>query len=302
MESTISVEGLGKRYGATVAVRDLSFTVEPGKVTGFLGPNGAGKSTTMRVILGLDRPTTGRALIAGVPYASIPAPTRVVGSLLDAGAVHPGRTARAHLGWIARASGVDLRRVGAALDRVGIAHAADRPAAALSLGMRQRLGLAAALLGDPSVLILDEPLNGLDPQGIVWLRGLLKEFADAGGTVLVSSHLMNEMQATADHVIVIARGELLASVGVAELAARTAGSVRVDGPGARALVPELRQRGARVEHAPATPDAFDVTGLDPLEIGRLALGAGVALRELAPRRTGLEAAFMDLTTSERTSG
>ncbi|WP_447648095.1 ABC transporter ATP-binding protein [Microbacterium forte] len=291
----VQVHGLTKRYGKTTVVDDLTFTVREGTVTGFLGPNGAGKSTTMRMILGLDRPTGGRSLIGGVPYARLRNPTRVVGSLLDASSIHPHRTARAHLAWIARSSAVPASRIDRVLERVGITDAARTPAADLSLGMRQRLGLAGALLGDPRVLILDEPLNGLDPEGIVWLRGLLKDFAARGGTVLLSSHLMNEMQATAEHVVVIARGQLIADVSVAELAARTSGTVRVEGDGAAGITDSLTTRGGHVDTHDETPDAFTVTGLDPAEINRVAWSHDVALRVLAPTGASLEDAFLTLT-------
>src|SRR5690606_37553908 len=213
----IRVRGLTKRYGATTAVDHLDFDVHPGVVTGFLGPNGAGKSTTMRMILGLDTPTAGTATVNGRRYRDLPAPTREVGSLLDPGAAHPGRTARAHLLWLARGASLPHRRVEEVLDLVGLASAAHRRVGGFSLGMRQRLGIAAALLGDPGVLLFDEPVNGLDPEGIRWIRGLLRDLAAEGRTVLVSSHLMSEMQATADHVLVIGRGRLIADVGVAEL-------------------------------------------------------------------------------------
>ncbi|MDQ0646504.1 ABC-2 type transport system ATP-binding protein [Microbacterium natoriense] len=295
IDGAIQIEHLSKSYGATTVVDDLTFTVHPGTVTGFLGPNGAGKSTTMRMILGLDRPSNGRALIGGRPYAQWPSPTRLVGSLLDASAIHPGRTARAHLSWIARSSAVPASRIDTVLDRVGIADAADRPAGGLSLGMRQRLGLAGALLGDPRVLILDEPLNGLDPEGIVWLRHLLKDFAETGGTVLLSSHLMNEMQATADHVVVIAQGRLIADVSVAELAARTSGTIHVGGDGAAQIIDALAKRGGHVENADDSPDRFTVTGIDPAEINRIAWSHDVTLRELARTGASLETAFLTLT-------
>lgn len=295
IDGGVQVDHLSKKYGATTVVDDLTFTVHPGTVTGFLGPNGAGKSTTMRMILGLDRPSSGRALIGGRPYAHWPTPTRLVGSLLDASAIHPGRTAHAHLAWIARSSAVPAARIDTVLHRVGIADAAHRPAGGLSLGMRQRLGIAGALLGNPRVLILDEPLNGLDPEGIVWLRHLLKEFAEAGGTVLLSSHLMNEMQATADHVVVIARGRLIADVSVAELAAKTSGTIHIDGDGAARITDALVERGGHVENEDDSPDRFTVTGVDPAEINRIAWSHDVTLRELAPTGASLETAFLTLT-------
>jgi ABC-2 type transport system ATP-binding protein len=223
MEATIEVSGLHKRYGATVAVDDLSFTVAPGQVTGFVGPNGAGKSATIRMILGLDAPDAGTALIGGRPYAQLRTPLREVGSLLDAAALHPGRRARDHLLWIAHANGLPTRRVDEMIDLVGLAANARKPGGSLSLGMRQRLGLAAALIGDPPVLLLDEPVNGLDPDGIGWIRGLLRALAAEGRAVLVSSHLMSELEDSADHLVVIGRGRLIADVAVRDLIAATSG-------------------------------------------------------------------------------
>src|SRR5918993_3628889 len=209
MSTTIEVRDLRKRYGRTVAVDGLSFTVAPGEVTAFVGPNGAGKSTTMRMILGLDAPDEGAALVGGQQYRSLPSPLRVVGALLDAGAVHPGRRARDHLLWMARAAGLPRGRVEEVVELVGLGPVAGRRAGALSLGMRQRLGLAGALLGDPPVLVLDEPVNGLDPQGIVWVRNLLRSLAGQGRTVLLSSHLMTEMAMTAEDLVVIGAGRLI---------------------------------------------------------------------------------------------
>ncbi len=206
----IEVSNLTKRYRGGTAVDDLSFTVEPGRVTGFLGPNGAGKSTTIRLILGLDRPTGGHATVNGRPYASLPRPLTAVGALLEAGDLHPTRTAREHLRWLARSNGLGEKRIGEVLEATGMSEAAGRRAKTLSLGMKQRLGVAAALLGDPGVLILDEPVNGLDPEGVVWIRKLMKGLAAEGRTVLVSSHLMAEMALTAEHLVVIGRGRLLA--------------------------------------------------------------------------------------------
>jgi ABC-2 type transport system ATP-binding protein len=206
-----------KTYGPTIAVDRLSVTVQPGRVTGFLGPNGAGKTTTMRLLLGLERPDTGTALVSGRPYRALARPLHEVGALLDAGAVHPGRTARAHLGWLAAASGLEEARIAEVLDLTGLSAVAGRRVGGFSLGMRQRLGLAAALLADPQILILDEPVNGLDPEGIRWIRGLLRGLAAQGRTILVSSHLISEMAMTADHLVVIGRGRLLADAPVAEL-------------------------------------------------------------------------------------
>ncbi|GAA3982703.1 ABC transporter ATP-binding protein [Thermobifida alba] len=291
----IRVRGLTKRYGATTAVDRLDFDVHPGVVTGFLGPNGAGKSTTMRMILGLDTPTAGTATVNGRRYRDLPAPTREVGALLDPGAAHPGRTARAHLLWLARGAGLPRRRVEEVLDLVGLASAAHRRVGGFSLGMRQRLGIAAALLGDPGVLLFDEPVNGLDPEGIRWIRGLLRDLAAEGRTVLVSSHLMSEMQATADHVLVIGRGRLIADVGVAELTARGSGDVRVAAADPAVLAAALAAEGAAVRTA--DDGALLVGGLDAARVGEVALRRRIALRELTPRRASLEEAFMELTAA-----
>jgi ABC-2 type transport system ATP-binding protein len=223
--TSISVRGLAKRYGAAFAVDDLTFDVRPAAVTGFLGPNGSGKSTTMRLIMGLDAPTRGTATIDGRPYRALDRPLRTVGALLEARSFHPGRTARAHLTALAAGGGIDRRRVEEVLGLVGLSDAASRRAGTFSLGMGQRLGIAAALLGDPRVLLLDEPVNGLDPEGVRWIRGLMRSLAAEGRTVLVSSHLIGEVAQTADHVIVIAGGRLLADQPTAELAARGGGSL-----------------------------------------------------------------------------
>jgi ABC-2 type transport system ATP-binding protein len=215
----ITTDHLSKRFRRTLAVDDLTVEVRPGRVTGFLGPNGAGKTTTIRMLLGLDTPSTGTALLAGHAYRDLTHPLRVVGSLLDASAVHGGRTARAHLAWVAASNRLASRRIGEVLERTGLSDVADRRVATFSLGMRQRLGIAVALLGDPAVLVLDEPVNGLDPEGIRWIRRLMRSLADEGRTVLLSSHLITEMEQTADHLLVIGRGRLIADVGVAELTA-----------------------------------------------------------------------------------
>ncbi|MEY9212577.1 ATP-binding cassette domain-containing protein [Thermobifida halotolerans] len=290
----IRVRGLTKRYGDTLAVDHLTFDVNPGVVTGFLGPNGAGKSTTMRMILGLDTPTSGTATVNGRRYRDLSAPLHEVGALLDPGAAHPGRTAHAHLLWLARGAGLPRRRVEEVLDLVGLSSVAGRRVGGFSLGMRQRLGIAAALLGDPGVLLFDEPVNGLDPEGILWVRGLLGDLAAEGRTVLVSSHLMNEMQATADHVLVIGRGRLIADMGVAELTARGgSGGVRVASADPAALTAALAEEGASVRSGDG--DALLVGGLDAARVGEIALHRRIALRELTPQRTSLEAAFMELT-------
>ena len=219
-EISIAVTGLRKRFGTTLALDGMSFTVEPGQVTGFVGPNGAGKSTTMRVILGLDTPDAGTALVGGQPYRSLPCPLLVVGSLLDAGALQPGRTARNHLLWLAHSQGLTGARVDAVLEQAGLTGVARRRAGGFSLGMRQRLGIAAAMLGDPPALLLDEPFNGMDPEGIVWIRGFLRSLAAEGRAVLLSTHLMSELQDTADHVVVVGRGRVLADRTMPELLAR----------------------------------------------------------------------------------
>jgi ABC-2 type transport system ATP-binding protein len=240
----IEVSNLTKRYRGGTAVDDLSFTVEPGRVTGFLGPNGAGKSTTIRLILGLDRPSSGHATVKGRPYASLDRPLTVVGALMDAGDLHPTRSAREHLRWLARSNGIGERRVGEVLEATGMAAVARKHAKTLSLGMKQRLGVAAALLGDPEVLILDEPVNGLDPEGVVWIRNLMKGLAAEGRTVLVSSHLMSEMALTAEHLVVIGRGRLLADTSTKAFIAAHAGA---DGGGASLEEAFMRLTGASVE-------------------------------------------------------
>jgi ABC-2 type transport system ATP-binding protein len=291
----IEVHQLAKRYGAAVAVEGLSFTVHPGRVTGFLGPNGAGKSTTMRVILGLDAPTAGRATIGGQPYARLRRPLHQVGALLDAGAVYGGRTARNHLLAIAASNSISARRVDEVLGLVGLDSAtARRRVRGFSLGMRQRLGIAAALLGDPGVLMFDEPVNGLDPEGIAWIRGLFQQLAAEGRTVFVSSHLMSEMALTAEHLIVIGRGRLVADTPIAEFVRQgSGGDVLVRSPAAPTLAVLLHRRGATV-----TADAggaLAVTGLDAAAIGDLAAAHHLPVHELTPRRASLEEAFMELT-------
>ncbi|MFF1873764.1 ABC transporter ATP-binding protein [Kitasatospora herbaricolor] len=292
----IEVQGLSKSYGQTLAVDDLSFGVAPGVVTGFLGPNGAGKTTSMRMILGLDRPTAGRALIGGRPYAELADPLRQVGALLDAHAVHGGRTARGHLRWLAHSNGLPDARVDAVLDQVGLAEVARKRIKGFSLGMRQRLGVAGALLGDPPVLLLDEPVNGLDPEGIRWIRTLLRGLAAEGRAVLVSSHLMTEMALTADHLVVIGRGRLLADASTAEFIDRH-GRTRVR---VRAVDPDklsalLRGPGADLTAEPAEDGAWEVTGAEPERIAALAAANGVVLYEIAVQRDSLEEAFMRMT-------
>ncbi|GIF42628.1 multidrug ABC transporter ATP-binding protein [Actinoplanes xinjiangensis] len=285
---------LTKRFGATIAVDGLSFTVRPGRVTGFLGPNGAGKSTTMRMIVGLDRPDAGDATVGGRPYRTHPAPLCAVGALLEGRAVHRGRTARQHLLGLARTHGIPARRVAAVLALAGLTEVADRRAGGFSLGMSQRLGVASALLGDPAVVILDEPVNGLDPDGVLWIRTLLKDLAAQGRTVLVSSHLMSETAVTADHLLIVGAGRLLADVGVEELIAR-AGANRcvVRSPDADRLHPALIAAGATVTRP--EPDSLVVEGLAAEEIGTAAAANHAVLYELTPHRASLEQAYMDLT-------
>ncbi|GAA1005200.1 ABC transporter ATP-binding protein [Streptomyces thermogriseus] len=289
----IEVRGLTKRYGEVLAVDDLTFTVRPGEVTGFLGPNGAGKSTTLRMILGLDAPTSGTATVGGRPYAAHPAPLRAVGALLDAGAVLPSRTARHHLLALAASNGIPRRRVAEVLAEVGLESVARRRTGTYSLGMRQRLGVAAALLGDPPVLILDEPLNGLDPEGIVWMRELMRRMAAQGRAVLMSSHLMSELELTADHLVVIGRGRLIADTSMtAFIDAHSSSEVLVRSPQTRML---RRMLGPAAEVREEGTDGLVVTGLDAARIGALAAAGGVELHELTPRRASLEQAFMNLT-------
>jgi len=290
----IEIESLSKRYGDRYAVRDLTFSVHPGRVTGFLGPNGAGKSTTMRAILGLDLPTAGRILVDGFPYTSFARPLTHVGALLDASGVHPGRSARQHLRAVAAAGKLPDRRVAEVLARVGLTDVAERRVGGFSLGMRQRLGIATALLGDPGILLFDEPVNGLDPEGIRWIRDLMKELAAEGRTVFVSSHLMSEMEHTADHLIVIGRGRMIADIPTRELIERSSGGflkVRTDDPGR--LIALLAEAGAQV--TPEGPDTLRVVGLPGDDVARLAHRAGVLLLEVARHEASLEDAYLQLT-------
>ncbi|MFF3644775.1 ABC transporter ATP-binding protein [Streptomyces sp. NPDC002564] len=294
MEATIEVRELRKRFGAVTAVDGLSFRVEPGQVTGFVGPNGAGKSTTLRILLGLDRADGGAALIGGCPYAELRTPLLAVGALLDAAAVHPGRRGRDHLLWMAHSHRIPVRRVDEVLDLVGLGAAARRRAGGYSLGMRQRLGIAAALLGDPPVLLFDEPVNGLDPEGVRWIRGTLKALADEGRAVLVSSHLMSELEDTADHLVVIGRGRVVADTSVRELLAAASGD-RVEvrtGERARAMT-VLTAAGASV--AATGRDTLTVARLDAERVAGLLGGAGVAFSGVAAHRATLEEAYMELT-------
>lgn len=293
----IEVQGLTKRYGAVTAVDDLTFSVQPGHVTGFLGPNGAGKSTTMRMILGLDKPTAGTALINGAPYSALTNPTRTVGALLDAKGVHPNRSARASLLWQAQAAGLPASRVDEVLSLVGLSEVAGKRVGGFSLGMSQRLGIAAALLGDPEILILDEPVNGLDPEGIRWVRGLLKSFAAEGRTVLVSSHLLAEMAQTADHLIVIGKGKLVADTSVAEFIRGNSAVVTVVRVGVG--VDKQKLLGVLNEYTETTDadgrPTIEVPNMTSDEVGAAAFAAGVQLAELSEQRASLEDAYMQST-------
>ncbi|MFE1787440.1 ATP-binding cassette domain-containing protein [Streptomyces sp. NPDC059525] len=293
----IEVSELTKRYGGKTAVDHLSFTVRPGRVTGFLGPNGAGKSTTLRMILGLDAPTTGAATVSGVPFHRHPRGLRHVGALLDAGQVHGGRSAAAHLSALARSNGIPRHRVDEVLHEVGLAEVAARRIGGFSLGMKQRLGIATALLGDPPVLMFDEPVNGMDPEGVLWVRRLFRRLAAEGRTVFLSSHLMSEMENTADQLVVIGRGRLIAAEPVRDFAARgTRHSVVVETPQTAELAAVLTAAGASVEpEGPAGVERLAVTGLAADRIGALAFGNGIQLNELTTRTASLEAAFMELT-------
>jgi ABC-2 type transport system ATP-binding protein len=294
----IEAHGLVKRYGSTMAVNDLSFSIRPGLVTGFLGPNGAGKTTTMRMILGLDAPTQGSVTVGGRSYRDLPAPMREVGALLDAKAVHGGRRARDHLLCLAQSNGIPRSRVDEVLRIAGLEGVARRRAKGFSLGMGQRLGIASALLGDPAVLIFDEPVNGLDPDGIHWVRTLMRALAAEGRTVLVSSHLMSEMALTADHLLVIGKGRLIADTSVDEFVRSSSRqSVHVRSPQAAELAARCREAGATVRGTDAGTDSdvIEITGIDSAEVGRLAAAHGIALSELIPVRASLEEAFMELT-------
>ena len=290
----IEVQHLSKRYGEVVAVDDVSFRVEPGRVTGFVGPNGAGKSTTMRMVLGLDRPSSGNVLVDGRPYRQLDAPLRSIGALLDAAAVDGGRTAAHHLLWLAHSNRLDTRRVATVLGLVGLEGVADRRVGTFSLGMRQRLGIAAALLGDPAVVMLDEPTNGLDPDGILWLRAFTRRLADEGRTVFVSSHLMNEISQTADHVVVIGRGRIIADEPMDTIvSAHGAHHVLVSADRQADLIVHLVRHGADV--TPADHGAVAVRGLTSAAIGSIALAEGISLIELTTHQPSLEDAFFELT-------
>jgi ABC-2 type transport system ATP-binding protein len=292
--SAIEIRGVTKRYGRTLAVDDLSFGVESGRVTGFVGPNGAGKSTTMRMILGLDAPDAGHILVNGKRYAELECPLRQVGALLDATATHPGRRARDHLLWLAASNRLARRRVDEVLELVGLAEVARRRTGGFSLGMAQRLGIAAAVLGDPPVLMFDEPMNGLDPEGIRWIRSFMRQLAAEGRTVFVSSHLMNELEGTADDLVVIGRGRLIADTSVAALLAGMSDErVHLRTPRAGEAMTLLARAGATVTSTGT--DALTVTGLDAARIAELVVGRGLPLHELTQHRTSLEEAFVELT-------
>ena len=290
----IHVEGLTKDYGPVRAVEDLSFRVQPGIVTGFLGPNGAGKSTTMRMIVGLDAPTAGTALIDSRPYRDLRRPLTVVGALLDAKAVHPNRTASNHLKWFAQSNGIPTRRADEVLDLVGLSDVAHKKTGGFSLGMGQRLGLAAALLGDPKILVLDEPVNGLDPEGIRWVRDLLKALAAEGRTVLISSHLLSEMALTAERLIVIGRGKLVADTTTSEfIREHSASTVVVRSERLEEFAAHLRRAGLSPVQIPGS--TLEVPDATTEQVGGLAFTGGFQLKELSMRQASLEDAFMDST-------
>lgn len=292
----IEVDGLTKKYGDKTAVDGISFAVEPGIVTGFLGPNGAGKSTTMRIIAGLDAPTHGIVRVNGKSYRNSRAPMAELGIMLEARAVHTGRSARSHLLALAQTNGVPAKRVSEVIDMVGLAEVAAKRVGGFSLGMGQRLGVAAALLGGPRTVVLDEPVNGLDPEGVLWIRHLLKELADEGRTVFISSHLMSEMALTAQHLIIVGRGRLIADVSVAEFTRGSRRRVRVRSPQAAQLCDALA--GPDVTVTSAEAGVLDIEGLDSEAVGRVAHARGVPLYELVPRAASLEEAFMELTRDD----
>ncbi|HWU47731.1 MAG TPA: ATP-binding cassette domain-containing protein [Humibacter sp.] len=287
----IQIDGITKRFGDVTAVSDLSFTVEPGRVTGFLGPNGAGKTTTLRMLLGLVEPTAGNATFGGVRYRDLPSPLTTVGAALEAASFHPGRSARDHLLVYARAAGLDRGRIAATLQKVGLTGYADRRVGGYSMGMRQRLGLAFTLLGDPGVLVLDEPINGLDPEGIKWIRLFLRELAAEGRTILVSSHLLSEVQQSVDEIVIIAKGRLVHRGTLASLEAGDHVSVLVDSPERDALGEALRSAGLEFDRVRS---GLVVHGTEAAQIGHIAFIAGVELSTLQRQRSGLEDAFLSL--------
>jgi ABC-2 type transport system ATP-binding protein len=294
MEATIEVTGLRKRFGSKLALDGVSFNVQPGEITGFVGPNGAGKSTTMRVILGLDAPDQGTALVSGQPYPKLRRPLSQIGAMLDAAALQPGRTARNHLLWLAHSQGLGGRRVDEVIERTGLTSAARRKAGGFSLGMRQRLGIAAAMLGDPPVLMFDEPFNGMDPEGIVWMRGYLHSLAAEGRAVLVSSHLMSELEDSADHLVVVGRGKVIADTSVAELIAAASGDRVMLRTGARSeAMTALAHAGATV--ATTGRDTLAVSGLSAEQVVARLSESGVGFSEVSAHRATLEEAYMELT-------
>jgi len=294
MHATIEVTGLRKRFGPTLALDGMSFTVQPGQVTGFVGPNGAGKSTTMRVILGLDAPDEGRALVNGQPYASLRHPMRVIGSLLDASALQPSRTARNHLLWLARSQGLKAGRVDEVIAQAGLDGVARRRAGGYSLGMRQRLGIAAAMLGNPGAIMLDEPFNGMDPEGIVWMRGFLRGLAAEGRAVLVSSHLMGELQDAADRLVVVGRGSVISDTTVASLLAAASGDrVMLRTPAGPEATTVLENAGATVDAV--GPGALTISGLSAERVVAALSEKAVPFSEVTAHRATLEQAYMELT-------
>ena len=294
MDTTIEVSGLRKRFGTTVALDGMTFTVAPGQVAGFVGPNGAGKSTTLRVIVGLDAPDEGHALVGGRPYRSWRRPLTVVGSVLDAGALQPSRTGRNHLLWLAHSQGLGAGRVDAVIGQAGLQSAARRRAGGYSLGMRQRLGIASAMLGDPPAVMFDEPFNGMDPEGIIWMRGFLRSLAAQGRAVLMSSHLMSELQDTADHLVIVGRGRVIADASTADLLAAASGdrvTLRTAAPAQAAAV--LQGAGAAV--AVTGPDALSLSGLTAEKVVMVLSENAVAFSEVAAHRASLEEAYLELT-------
>lgn len=295
----IEARGLSKRYGSKTAVNDVSFAIRPGQVTGFLGPNGAGKSTSMRLMIGLDRPSAGTVTVNGRNYAESPAPLAEVGALLDAKGVHPGRSARSHLRALAATHGISDRRVHEVLEQTGLAAVASKRVGGFSLGMGQRLGIAAALLGDPQVLILDEPVNGLDPDGVLWVRHLLRQLASEGRTVLLSSHLMSEMAQTADHVIVLGKGSVIADAPMSDLLTRGEGHVVVRSPEAARFASMLMGAGIEgVRLEPQDEERFVVFGLEAAQVGRAAAQQSIELHELTPVTSSLEDVYLSLTRNQ----
>ena len=297
MDWALEVAGLRKHFGSTTALDGMTFAVQPGQVTGFVGPNGAGKSTTMRVILGLDAPDAGQALVGGQPYASLDCPMRALGSLLDAGALQPSRSGRNHLLWLALSQGLPASRVDEVLGQAGLESVARRKAGGYSLGMRQRLGLAAAMLGDPHALMLDEPFNGLDPEGIVWMREFLRSLARQGRAILVSSHLMSELEDTADHLVVVGRGKVVADTSMAELIRAASGDrvlLRTTSPAAAAGA--LERAGGQI--AAVTADGLEVTGLAAAEIVMVLSRMEVPFSEVSAHRASLEQAYLELTRDQ----